>query len=251
MADQTEFILQMPDGENIKNVEELREHFDLISVPECYSNGKCTVLQVPFSLEEAVKCFQEVSERGNAEAQYRPGCFYMFGDGVEENEEKGVMLIHKAAGQGHIEAQYELGIDDTKGYDVEIDEEAAKWFKKAAEQGYTETQYVLGVNYSAGPGAGLNGKEAGKWLQKAAEEGHIEAEYWLGGCVDGMETVKHFQASAQQGHAGAQYHLAICYMNGEGVETDKKEALKWLWKSAEQGYPDAEEALEHMEQRGR
>ena len=36
------------------------------------------------------------------------------------------------------------------------------------------------------------------------------------------------------------------YYNGQGVESDAKEAIKWLRKAAEQGYTKAQEALEKI-----
>ena len=39
---------------------------------------------------------------------------------------------------------------------------------------------------------------------------------------------------AKQGDRDAQYHLGVMYGNGQGVPQDKKKAVKWLLKSAEQ-----------------
>ena len=44
-----------------------------------------------------------------------------------------------------------------------------------------------------------------------------------------------------------QFYLAELYACGEGVPEDRDEALKWYRKSAEQGNPDAQEALELYE----
>lgn len=45
---------------------------------------------------------------------------------------------------------------------------------------------------------------------------------------------------AERGEAKWQYFLGTCYETGiGGVERDYAEALKWLRKAAEQGYPDA------------
>ena len=40
--------------------------------------------------------------------------------------------------------------------------------------------------------------------------------------------------------------LGGCYYDGDGVTRDYKEAVKWLTKSAEQGYEDAKKALEKL-----
>ena len=40
---------------------------------------------------------------------------------------------------------------------------------------------------------------------------------------------------AERGDAAAQYNLGVCYHNGDGVEEDAKEAVKWFRKAAAQG----------------
>lgn len=79
--------------------------------------------------------------------------------------------------------------------------------------------------------------------RKAAERGDANAQYRLGSCYsngDGVETnkveaVRWYRMAAEQGHAGAQGSLGMCYANGDGVETNKAEAVKWCRKAAEQG----------------
>ena len=48
------------------------------------------------------------------------------------------------------------------------------------------------------------------------------------------------EARAKQGDAGAQFTLAVCYDQGDGVEKDSVEAVKWTRKAAEQGYAHAQ-----------
>jgi TPR repeat protein len=43
------------------------------------------------------------------------------------------------------------------------------------------------------------------------------------------------RAAAEQGHAVAQHGLGFMYMEGECVEQDSQEALKWFGQAAEQG----------------
>ena len=70
---------------------------------------------------------------------------------------------------------------------------------------------------------------------KAAERGDANAQYRLGSCYsngDGVETnkveaVRWYRMAAEQGHAGAQGSLGMCYANGDGVETNKAEAVRW------------------------
>ena len=48
------------------------------------------------------------------------------------------------------------------------------------------------------------------------------------------------RTAAQEGDAQAQCYLGVCFQNGQGVQQDYVEAVKWLRKSAEQNDPVAQ-----------
>ena len=52
----------------------------------------------------------------------------------------------------------------------ENDKTAVKWLTKAAEQGYVDAQYNLGLMYDNGEGVPENDKTAVKWYTLAAIE---------------------------------------------------------------------------------
>ena len=45
---------------------------------------------------------------------------------------------------------------------------------------------------------------------------------------------------ADAGNAISQYNLGLCYAEGNGVEVDLAEAVRWFRKAAEQGMPQAQ-----------
>ena len=53
--------------------------------------------------------------------------------------------------------------------------EAVKWFRKAAEQGHISAQYRLGLRYVRGRGVPKNIVQAYMWWSLAALEGHQKA----------------------------------------------------------------------------
>ena len=57
---------------------------------------------------------------------------------------------------------------------------AAKLFRKSAEQGHVSAQFNLGVMYETGQGVPEDKAEATKWIRKAAEQGDEDAKAWLG-----------------------------------------------------------------------
>ena len=81
------------------------------------------------------------AEQGNAEAQYRLGNRYRYGDGVGINKSKARVWYEKSAYQGHAAAQFGLGRAYANGWGVVNDFDAAHfWYCKAAEQGYAPAQ---------------------------------------------------------------------------------------------------------------
>ena len=67
---------------------------------------------------------------------------------------------------------------------------------------------------------------------------------------DFKEAVKWYQKAAEQGLATAQYNLGAMYRQGQGVEQDFKEAVKWWHKAAYQGFAMAQRNLGAIYYRG-
>ena len=65
-------------------------------------------------------------------------------------------------------------------------------------------------------------------------------------------SIEQLTAHAEQGNADAQCELAKRYGNGEGVNVDLKQALRWFQKAAEQKHPRALGAMgmAYLEGRG-
>ena len=53
--------------------------------------------------------------------------------------------------------------------------------------------------------------------------------------------------AADQGHAEAQFYIGIAYIDGEGVDVDNVEGLKWMKLSAKNGHKDAIKYLKSIE----
>ena len=51
---------------------------------------------------------------------------------------------------------------------------------------------------------------------------------------------------AEKGNPKAQFYLGMCYSNGEGVEKDGTEAVKWYRRAAAQGHPAARKCLAEL-----
>jgi TPR repeat protein len=142
--------------------------------------------------------YRPLAERGNAEAQYRIGRMYEFGNGYAQDKAQGIAWIRKAAAQGHVDAEQELGVVYATGDGVAQDDvQAVAWFRKAAEHGDATAQYNLGLLYAKGQGVTKDYAQSVDWWRK----------------------------SAAQGNADAQFKLAVVYHTGEGATQDEVAAL--------------------------
>src|SRR5215472_18505997 len=117
----------------------------------------------------AMKEYRPLAERGNAEAQYRVGRMYEFGQGVPQDKAQGIAWVRKAAEQNHADAEYELGVIYVTGDGVKQDDvQAVAWFRKAAMQGDSMAQHNLGQLYANGQGVDKDYAQAVDWWRKSA-----------------------------------------------------------------------------------
>jgi TPR repeat protein len=185
-----------------------------------------------------------------AEEWFQKGYSFAYGTGgVAKDEREAVKWYRLAADQGHVRAQFYLGVCYYSGAGVAKDErEAVKWYRLAAEQGDFGAQFNLSTRYAKGIGVAKDEREAVKWLRLAADQGFVLALSKLGECYyngagvakDECEAVKWFRLAADQGRARARFNLGVCYRSGTGVAKDEREAVKWFRLAADQGYADAQ-----------
>ena len=83
--------------------------------------------------QSARKEWEPLAAEGHAQAQFRLGCLYTFGQGVPEDHDLALRLFRLAAEQGDADAQNNLGGMYAEGLGVAADEvEAYMWFELAA-----------------------------------------------------------------------------------------------------------------------
>ena len=134
----------------------------------------------------------------NADAQFELGQKYHLWKYKSRNITKAKQYYKLAAEQGHLDAQYNLGLllKDVKG--------AVYWFSLAAEKGHLDAQKKLGSMYYEGREVPHNYNEAIKWYTMAAYQSDINAQRKLG----------------------------LCYIE---ADADYVKAYAWLTMAAEQG----------------
>ena len=164
----------------------------------------------------AYEKLKPLAEQGNMTAQAFIGDLYYDGNGVPRNCELAVNWYTKAAKQGLLYAQFQLGHVNYMGECPHNYDEAFKWFVQAAEQGVVSSQSLLGYMYASGTGTTKDRKRAFYWFNRAAK----------------------------QGDAKAQCYLGMYYSFGEGgALQDYAQAYAWWNVSASQGNTIAKESM--------
>lgn len=83
-----------------------------------------------------IPTLQAAAEKGDADAQFALGSAYQMGEGVPQNDMKGVYWMKKAANQSNLDAQYNLGMAYRGGYGVPRDLVTAyMWLELAVNGG--------------------------------------------------------------------------------------------------------------------
>ena len=221
---------------------------DKMSEPKTKTAKTPTVNGAIPDKEKAIHYLIAAAEQGDANAQYKLGKRYYYGNGVTKNLDKALKWFKLAAEKDDADAQFMLGYCYYNGEGVDENRvEAFKWFRLAAEKSLALAQYMLGFCYYNGNGVKKDRKEAVKWYNLAAEQGHAEAQFRLGYCYqfgkgitkDLKKAISCYNSAAKKGHAAAQFFLGLLYFSGRGVAKDRKEAFRWIRSAALLGSEDA------------
>ncbi len=127
--------------------------------------------------KEAVKWAGLAARKGNADAQFRLGYCYHYGQGITQDYKKAALWYTKAANHGNNSAKCNLGCLYENGNGVTKDlKKAFELYKKSAENDSKVAQYNLANMYRYGKGTEKNLIEAVRWYLKAYDNGHKDAE---------------------------------------------------------------------------
>ena len=169
----------------------------------------------------------QTPEPNTAEGYYMRGMKYQLGRGVQQDSTEAIKWLRKAAAEGHVKSQYNLGVIHAKGAGVEKNErDAANWFYLAAEQDHPKAQYYLGLFYGKGHGVPQSNSQAAKWMIKAAKQLDSQDAY--------RKTAIWCRRAADDGEMFAIETLGDYFSQGNGVKKDVVEASTWYRKAAEQ-----------------
>jgi hypothetical protein len=163
------------------------------------------------------------------------------------------------AGDGHAQAQFNVGVIYARGEGVALDYgEAMVWIRRSAEQGLPAAAVQLGLMYRDGLGVGRDAGEAARWFRGPAGEGDANAQHLLGmvlanqgAAASREEGWSWIRRAADAGHAGAQFTIAMGHDTGGSLSEDRAAAAGWYLLAAEQAHPRAQFRLGMMYLDGR
>lgn len=211
-------------------------------------------------------------DKKSSYVNYRLGKMHYYGQGTEQNNEKGKEYLEKSAEAKNVYAMNKLAKIYLEEKNVEMLPKALEYLKEAATVGKSDmAMYVLGNVYSDNEYGMKDKLEAEKWYRMAEKEGNGYAAYKLGKLkIDGgniREAVEHLsmadnkyawyklgkiylneneemfnpekgimymEKSAEEGNSFAQYQIGKIYNDGKYIERDEEKSMYWFDRASEQ-----------------
>jgi uncharacterized protein len=183
-------------------------------------------LQEPDNASDISK-LEGLAEKGEPSAQLALGLAYQNGRGVPQNDAVAVGWYRKAAEAGNSEAQNDLGVMYMNGWGVNKDkQEAVRRYHIAAKQKNAHAMFNLGAAYYNGDGVGIDDVRAFAWFLLAQDRGSASAN-------DAVERAERELGPLAVDSAITE--IVEMYFQGDELNRDNKEAIRWLHKVAENG----------------
>jgi TPR repeat protein len=181
-------------------------------VGDLYCRGEGVEKSIP----EGVKWLRLASEDGNAAARLLLAALLLRGETESAYPNEPVDLLTRAAAQGSVDAEYNLGVCFRLGLRVARDLDMARyWYRRAALHDQPSAQIALGDLLLATANGEADQAEAARW----------------------------YETAALAGVPGANLSLGRLYEQGLGVPRDLAKATACFRRAAQAGVPGAEEAL--------
>ena len=190
-------------------------------------------------------------------AAYGLGRAYLFGNGVEQDLERGSRLLILAveAHPDNMDAQFLVGRAYQNGWGIPADAAAGyRHLKIAADAGDSRALWNIGMMLLNGDGVATNPRLAREHVRASAEAGYDQGMISLavmlalgqGGEIDAVEARDWYRRAATDGSAHALRGLGAMLFVGEGGPADQETGAAYLHLAAEAGDDQAPLLLERF-----
>lgn len=195
------------------------------------------------SYRKAAKYYKMASAKRVKEALYGLATCFKFGLGVHRSNRNAIKYLILSADEGYSLAQEFLAKKYMAGDEVE---KACHYFTLAADNGSVDAQYYMFLLFKMGH---VPQDTAVKYLKLGAENGMAKAQRCLGELYffgnlglpeDKTMAFDWCMKAAQQGDSEASYCVGLSYLNGDGVDKNNEEAIRWLRVAAQADYIDGQ-----------
>lgn len=193
--------------------------------------------------EKAFDYYLQAAKHGHVNAMIMVQLYYKSGKGVEQDYEKHLYWLTKAAEENSF-YWYGLGEKLFSNEEYRDYDKAIKWFTKASENGDFDATLMLAHCYLSGDGVTKNNDKAFEVIRNAADSGNEHAQNILGNifyngdivAVYYDKAVEWYKKAAEKHSKEALYNLAFCYYHGNGVHQSYKKACELLINVCKGGY---------------
>ena len=168
----------------------------------------------------------------------------------KKNIPQELKFLTNDAESGIAEAQFKLGMIYAYGQGVpQDDQQALKWYQLSAEKGNSRAQYALGMMYYKGQGVPLSEQKAMEWFRLSIGQTVFPERIIIYNLAkkNVVSALKILVDDAGNGMAEAQYYLGDLYGDGIGVPQDYMLAHMWYNLSALQGHENATDQISSLE----
>lgn len=152
----------------------------------------------------------------------------------------------EAATRGDAEAQFRLGKRLSTSKKRSDKENALEWFVQSADQGHARAAIHAAAMFERGFGQKKKMTKAVKRYLEAADRGDAEVQFRLGKLLSASEdlsdkkkALRWFIKSADQGHGKAAFHAGVMFERGFGEKRNMKKAIRRYREAADAGNAEA------------
>lgn len=193
-------------------------------------------LGIEQNTNEALKWYMKSAEQNSEGACYVLGILYFFGSGVEKSHQEAIKWFIRSADHYHESAERMLKRYHRNGFSInrKYNDKFDLYLK--AQSGDKDAQIEFANKYLYNQISDLYQKEARQWFDYDAKKEIMDAQFLYAQIfnyrLEKQEYINLMISAAKQGHREAQYILARHYHNGDYVDINYSEAMKWYQQAA-------------------
>lgn len=194
--------------------------------------------------KEAFDYTRQAALMGDGLAEIRLGDCYHFGLGCEKSFEEARKCYSHASRRGSVNGVLSMArLYDDRSFSQRSDIEAAVWTEKAAQMGNTDAMCVMGDRFFYGVSVAKDMKKATMWYDRAARAGSARGVYSVGKLsILGhryKQGTRLMEQAVRMGWQEGRVVLALMYLEGLGVQKNKKKGKTLLHSAAGAGVAEA------------